>query len=786
MDRKHKLGKDRLDKYYHLAKEQGYRSRSAFKILQLSKKFNFFDECRVLVDLCAAPGGWLQVAVKHMPVSSTIIGVDLVPIKPIKGVTTIQADIRTQKCHSMIMRHLNGANADVVLHDGAPNMGCNWNLDAFNQNVLVLESVKLAAHVLRKGGTFVTKIFRSADYNSMIWMLSQCFERTKVTKPQSSRNVSAEVFAICIGFKGLKGLDPKLFNCDFVFQSNRIEEEPAVNKGVSLVQLLKQNKKRNKEGYDEGDDFRECGVLDFFNSSTPAPMLLSHNRFKITPADDPIVERILSDSRTTQEIKLLCSDLKVAGKGDLMSLLRWRQKLRKDMSDVFQKEHKIVAEPDATVETVDEVEELQVEENTLTQRQRADQRRLERKQRKLLKKHQKAKCDTAVPVAQDIELFDIQKFSGINLDDIGTESESDVDSENEEDLESLVWESDIDEDVKNAIKMDADLEVQHALHKMESSEKPKNKLTRRQRVKMERGAEINSLLNDMQYEARLHAQNVDEESDDDEVPTSQVEVDRWFDQGIFKDLDMIDSKAPNKGNKLGINNKYMGKNSIDDKDDKNMGEDSSEIKVVPAIAEADLQEMQEDLGFDDLKTKDGIESVQAIGSLLVRKKTRMALIDGSVNSRTFDDVQELPSWFIEDEKRHSNYELPVTKELMKKYKKKLLEIKNRPIRKVQEAQARKKMRMQRKLRAVLPRMDALANEDGNSSALRSLARKLKNTRSNKRDKVYVVSRKSGNSSSSTRSVSKGSRKKVKLVDSRMKKDKRVSKKTRHFRKAKLH
>lgn len=116
-------------------------------------------------------------------------------IKPIPRVVTFASDITTPQCRTLIRGEIKDWKADVVLHDGAPNVGTAWVQDAFSQSELVLMSLKLAVEFLTKGGTFVTKVFRSADYNNLIWVFGQLFGKVEATKPPSSRSVLFLMFA---------------------------------------------------------------------------------------------------------------------------------------------------------------------------------------------------------------------------------------------------------------------------------------------------------------------------------------------------------------------------------------------------------------------------------------------------------------------------------------------------------------------------------------------------------------------------------------------------------------
>jgi AdoMet-dependent rRNA methyltransferase SPB1 len=233
-----------------------------------------------MVDLCAAPGGWCQVAVKNMPVGSLIIAVDLVPIKPIRGVKTLIGDITTTQCRAAIRRETNNALVDVVLCDGAPNVGGAWSSEAYTQSALTLEALKLATDVLAPKGIFITKVFRSKDYSALIYAFKQLFTKVEATKPAASRNASAEIFVVCQGYKAPSKIDPRLLDPKHLFKE--VEEPPKVAGPDALIRA-KVKQKRNREGYEEGlsSGHKPLDGVAFVLGDRPIEMLGNYTTIKL-------------------------------------------------------------------------------------------------------------------------------------------------------------------------------------------------------------------------------------------------------------------------------------------------------------------------------------------------------------------------------------------------------------------------------------------------------------------------------------------------------------------------
>ncbi|KAM9897768.1 hypothetical protein OXX79_006681 [Metschnikowia pulcherrima] len=208
-----KASKDKRDLYYRRAKEEGYRARSAFKLLQINEEFDIFSGVKRVVDLCAAPGSWSQVLSKELNKNgdeAKIVAVDLQPMMPIEGVTCLQADITHPKTLQKILDLFGGESADFVCSDGAPDVTGLHDLDEYIQAQLVLCALQLTCCILRPGGTFVAKIFRGRDIDLLYSQFGYLFEKVVCAKPRSSRGTSLEAFIVCTGYRPRPGWNPKL------------------------------------------------------------------------------------------------------------------------------------------------------------------------------------------------------------------------------------------------------------------------------------------------------------------------------------------------------------------------------------------------------------------------------------------------------------------------------------------------------------------------------------------------------------------------------------------------
>ncbi|MDV0446699.1 Ribosomal RNA large subunit methyltransferase E [Methanosarcinaceae archaeon Ag5] len=191
------MARDQRDYYYHQAQKDGYRSRASYKLKQINERMNVIKRGDTIVDLGAAPGGWLQVARELS--GGRILGVDLQPIREIEGVTTIKGDITAQETIDRILEFSKGG-VDVVLCDAAPNLSGNWVLDHARGIELNDAAFECAKKILKPKGTFVVKVFQGDLFKDFYDRVSAEFVFVKSYSPQASRSTSAEIYVIAKRF----------------------------------------------------------------------------------------------------------------------------------------------------------------------------------------------------------------------------------------------------------------------------------------------------------------------------------------------------------------------------------------------------------------------------------------------------------------------------------------------------------------------------------------------------------------------------------------------------------
>lgn len=270
--------KDKRDIYYRLAKEEGWRARSAFKLLQLDQEFNLFTGVNRAVDLCAAPGSWSQVLSRKLRGQEEkgekgeevkIVAVDLQAMAPLPGVTQIQGDITKVSTAQEIIRHFEGQPADIVVCDGAPDVTGLHDVDEYIQAQLLLAALNITTHVLKPGGTFVAKIFRGKDVTLLYSQLKIFFSGVTCAKPRSSRNSSIEAFVVCQNYSPPEGYVPNMSN-PLLDHSYDVDFNQLEGPNRVIVPFL------------------ACGDLSAFDSDRTYPLQLDADKqYQYTPPAQP-------------------------------------------------------------------------------------------------------------------------------------------------------------------------------------------------------------------------------------------------------------------------------------------------------------------------------------------------------------------------------------------------------------------------------------------------------------------------------------------------------------------
>jgi 23S rRNA (uridine2552-2'-O)-methyltransferase len=188
------------DGYYRKAKKAGYRSRSAYKLKQINDRYKVISARDKVIDLGAAPGGWLQVAKEIVGPKGVVVGVDIQNIDPIEGVTFLRGDVTDPETLENLQSI--ATKVDAVISDMSPNITGNYSMDHAKSIYLAEKALEIAKNLLKERGNFVVKVFQGDLFDDYLDEVTFIFRFTKVHAPKASRKSSSEIYVIGKGFKG--------------------------------------------------------------------------------------------------------------------------------------------------------------------------------------------------------------------------------------------------------------------------------------------------------------------------------------------------------------------------------------------------------------------------------------------------------------------------------------------------------------------------------------------------------------------------------------------------------
>ncbi len=190
------LNKQNQDPYIIKSRKEGYRSRAAYKLLEINEKDHILKRGMTVVDLGSAPGGWSQVAAKLVGSTGKVIAIDLLAMDPIENVRFFQADFTSQTIRDLLFAELNGKKVDIVICDMAPNLTGIATVDQENSFYLLELAYSFAKQVLKKHGVFLAKAFHGAKFEVLTKNIKMEFGNLLIRKPDSSRSESKEVYLL--------------------------------------------------------------------------------------------------------------------------------------------------------------------------------------------------------------------------------------------------------------------------------------------------------------------------------------------------------------------------------------------------------------------------------------------------------------------------------------------------------------------------------------------------------------------------------------------------------------
>lgn len=605
-------------------------------------------------------------------------------------------------------------------------IGSAYNKDAYVQNELVLAALKTATDHLVEGGTFCTKVYRSVDYNAIVWVLQQLFEDVQAMKPNSSRSQSSEIFLICLKYTAPDRIDPKLLDPNHVFKEIA---DPGLKKVDVLHKKHDKLNKRHRTGYEDslGMTLRSTAtVSDFISSSDPVRMLSDMNEFLFSES----CHSFEVHPKTTPELIQCFKDLRVLGKIDFKKILKWRQLMRSDIlgsKDVeVGSKDSVLVKPSLTEEErlEKEIQELKFAKGQLL---RKEKKRDKVKAGKLREKQIASLVANAFEESGDVELFSTSGLGSLTSDDLVDKEFHVVDDNSDSDYEErndriVIMEDDLDQQLENDYS---------------------RYLSRKRMQQTEELVENSVPLDPNRRKIESHVEEEDsegeEESNEHDIPTSILGSKSsnsaegvWFSHPIFKEssiektvhlgrkgnekasddllkimpktdrevrkekrrkaLERMQRRAARKASAFDAESELdhegfevTRSENCNDSDEvalsqeeirrrelvrRGMGPkfnatlDSNPIEFVPGDEEFGIHDSRRyDSDHEEYDNHD-LTTQLALGTLMLRPSRKRALIDSSYNRFAWNDDKDLPSWFVEDEMRHNKPEVPVPNALV--------------------------------------------------------------------------------------------------------------------------